>query len=156
MKALLLSTLLLACLPVFAAEEPAAGQDSLQVLVDQQHALKAKLDAGNTDGLTPRQLREVRTAQDQFFAVTQGKSTLDQLSINEKVTVENALERINATVKNSRAATDDQNVCWRERPSGTTMKVTRCGTKAEMRQAREGARDYLDRPKTCGRDCGGL
>ena len=156
MKALLLSTLLLACLPVFAAEEPAAAQDSLQVLVDQQHALKANLDAGKTDGLTPRQLREVRTAQEQFFAVTEGKSTLDQLSISEKITVENALERINATVKNTRAAADEQNVCWRERASGTTLKVTRCGTKAEMREAREGARDYLERPKTCGKDCGGL
>jgi hypothetical protein len=54
------------------------------------------------------------------------------------------------------AAGDDQNVCWREKKTGTNVKVTRCGTKAEMREAREGARDYLDRPNTCGADCGAI
>jgi hypothetical protein len=70
--------------------------------------------------------------------------------------MENALERINAEVKNNRAASDDQNVCWRERASGSKMKTTRCGTKAEMREAREGARDYMEKPKACvPPGCGG-
>jgi hypothetical protein len=91
-------------------------------------------------------------AQTEFFAVTEGKSALDELSIDEKIRMENALERINAEVANTRAAKDDQNVCWRERVSGTNMKKTRCGTQAEMREAS----DYLEKPKICvPPGCGG-
>lgn len=138
-----------------SAGEPVTGdQDSLQILIEQQQALRKDLDDGGIEGLTPRQNTIVRKAQTEFFALTEGKKTLDELSIDEKIRVENALEHINAQVKNTRAAADDQNVCWRERVSGTTVKKTRCGTKAEMREAREGARDFLERPKVCGEQCG--
>jgi hypothetical protein len=144
---------------VALAQTDAAGEagskDSLQLIVEQQEILKADLDDGGLTGLTPRQNKLVRKAQDEMFAITAGKTTLDELTIDEKVRLENALERINAEVVNTRGSKDDQSVCWRERMSGTNMKVTRCGTAAEMREAREGARDFLERPKTCGKDCGG-
>jgi len=127
----------------------AQAPESLQVLVEQQTALKADLEDGSIAGLTPRQNSAVRKAQTEFFGITKGKAKLDDLSIDEKIRMENALERINAEVKNTRAASDEQNVCWRERVSGSTRKETRCGTKAEMREAREGARDYMERPKVC-------
>lgn len=154
MKTLLLSVILSAASwAACAADRPLSGDTSLPQLVEQQRALKAQLDAG-TSGLTPRQVKQVRKAQDEFFSIADGKDTLDQLSIDEKIRIENALELINAEVVDTRTASDDQNVCWREKASGTHLKVTRCGTKAEMREAREGARDYLDRPKACGADCG--
>ena len=54
-----------------------------------------------------------------------------------------------------RAGRDEQDVCWRERMSGTSRMVTRCGTEKERDQAREGARDFLQRPKICsGPGCG--
>jgi hypothetical protein len=107
--------------------------------------------------MTARQNKLVGKAQDEFFAITQGKTKLDELSIGEKFRMENALERINAEVKNTRVASDEQNVCWQERVSGSTMKKTRCGIKAEMREAREGARDYIiEKAKVCvPRGCGG-
>lgn len=156
MRALLLSLLLLSA-PVLAVEEAASPDPaSLQLLIDQQRELKARLDAGDTVGLTPRQIREVRNAQDRFFSIIEGKKTLDELTIDQKIDVENALERINANVKNTRAAANDRNVCWRERVSGTTVKKTRCGTEAEMREAREGARDFLEKGKVCvPPGCGG-
>lgn len=139
-----------ASLTARAVEPPSAQEDdSLQVLVTQQQALKTDVEDGGIDGLTPRQNSIVRKAQAEFFAVTQGKSKLDELSIDEKIRMENALERINAEIVNTRAASDDQNVCWRERMSGTGLKKTRCGTKAEMREAREGARDFMEKPKVC-------
>jgi hypothetical protein len=157
MKVAMMSMILmLACSTAGAWDQPAAQQESLQVLVDQQHDLQARMAKGDTLGLTPRQLTLVRKAQTDFFSATDGKSSLDQLSIDEKIRVENALQRINAEVVNTRSASDNQNVCWRERVSGTSLKKTRCGTKAEMREAREGARDYLERPKTCGQQCSGL
>lgn len=125
------------------------NEDGLQMILKQQKELKVDLDDGGIDGLTPRQNKLVRKAQDEVFAVTEGKGTLDELSIDEKIRVENALERINAEIVNTRDASDDQNVCWRERVSGTGVKKTRCGTKAEMREAREGARDFMEKPKVC-------
>ena len=156
MKALMTLVLALASVTAWAAEGTVEGQDSLQILVDQQRALKTDLEDGGIDGLSARQNRIVREAQTEFFTLTDGKARLDDLSMDDKIRLENALERINAEVKNSRAATDEQNVCWRERVSGSGRKTTRCGTKAEMREAREGARDYLERPKTCGDKCGGF
>jgi hypothetical protein len=97
-------------------------------------------------------VKQVRKAQDEVSSIVDGKDTLDQLSIDEKVRIENALELIDAKVVDTRAASDDQDVCWRERASGTHLKVTRCGTRAEMREAREDARDHLDRPKPCRAD----
>ena len=136
-------------LTAVATAQSAAEQDSLQVLIAQQQALRADLQDGGIDGLNARQNKLIGKAQDEFFAVTEGKTKLDDLSIDEKIRMENALERINAEVKNTRVAGDDQNVCWRERVSGSTMKKTRCGTKAEMREAREGARDFMEKPKVC-------
>jgi hypothetical protein len=146
--------LLLLLLPCMATA--AAGVDDLQSILTQQRELKSDIEAGRTDGLTTRQVNVIRKAQDQVFKVAEGKQSLDQLSMDEKVQLENALERINAQVVNTRAASDDQDVCWRERKTGSSVKVTRCGTQAEMREAREGARDFLERPKVCGENCGGL
>ena len=137
----------------YAQGQPVAGaageEDRLQVILKQQQELKTELDDGGIEGLTPRQNTLIRKAQAEVFAVTNGKARMDDLSIDEKIHLENALERINAEVKNTRAGSDEQNVCWRERVSGTGMKKTRCGTKAEMREAREGARDFLEKPKVC-------
>jgi len=98
----------------------------------------------------------VRKAQAEVFAVTEGKHRMDELSMEEKICLENALERINAQLVNTRAASDEQNACWRERVSGTAVKKTRCGTQAEMREAREGTRDFLEEAKICvPPGCGG-
>lgn len=139
----------------FAQVAP-AEEDGLQQILKQQKALRADLEDGGLEGLTPRQNTLVRKAQVEVFAVTEGKGRLEDLSMEEKIRLENALERINAQVVNTRAASDKQNVCWRERMSGTTMKKTRCGTQAEMREAREGARDFLEKGKVCvPPGCGG-
>lgn len=138
------------------AASPGSNDDGLQMILKQQQALKADLDDGGIEGLTPRQNTVVRKAQIEVFAVSEGKTRLDDLSMEEKIRLENALERINAEIVNTRAASNNQNVCWRERMSGTTMKKTRCGTQAEMREAREGARDFLEKSKICvPPGCGG-
>lgn len=147
--------LLLACTNVSSqstapgATEPVA--DGLAVIVEQQRGLRGDLDAGAIAGLTPRQVQQVRKAQAEVFALAEGKATLDALSIDEKVRLENALERINAIVVDARGGGGEanRNVCWRERTTGTAMMTTRCGTVAEKEQAREGARGFLERPRVC-------
>lgn len=153
--ALLLALVIASSSPLAAsAQDTAAEPQKLDLILAQQRELKRELDTGKVDGMTTRQVNAIRKAQADVFAATDGKTSLDQLSMDEKVQLENALERINAEVRNTRSAHDDKQVCWRERTSGTTMKVTRCGTEAEKREAREGARDFLDRPKVCGARCG--
>ncbi|GAB3373780.1 hypothetical protein GCM10027431_25840 [Lysobacter rhizosphaerae] len=155
-RTLLALALFVATGVALAQAAPAAEDDGLQMILKQQQALKADLDDGGIEGLTPRQNTIVRKAQIEVFAVSEGKSRLDDLSMEEKIRLENALERINAEIVNTRAASNNQNVCWRERVSGTTMKKTRCGTQAEMREAREGARDFLEKGRVCvPPGCGG-
>ena len=125
------------------------ARDGLDVILEQQRELKADLEDDGIEGLTPRQNTLVRKAQAEVFTVTQGKHQMAELSMEEKIRLENALERINAQIVNTRAGSDEQNVCWRERVSGTAMKKTRCGTQAEMREARDGARDFLEKAKIC-------
>lgn len=151
MRALLLVALLLLA-PIGAIAEE--QNTSLQVLVEQQIALREELARGPQD-LTPRQVGIMRKAQDEFFRLVEDKTTMDQLAIHEKVQVENALERINAQLVGTNAASADQNVCWREKTTGTKMNATRCGTQQEIDQAREGARGFLEKPKICsGSSCG--
>ena len=148
MRTVLLAALL-ALLPMgVIAQEVTPEVDSLQVLVDQQTALRDELGKGAKD-LTPRQVGVVRKAQDEFFRLVEGKSTLDQLSIDDKVRLENALERINAQLIDTNSARANQEVCWREKTTGSKMQVTRCGTQQEIDDAREGARGFLQRPKIC-------
>ena len=153
LMALLLALAMVLPFDAFAQDE-AAPPEKLDRILAQQNELKRDLDAGKTEGMTTRQVNAIRKSQAEVFAVTEGKTSLDELSLDDKVRLENALERINAEVKNTRAGRDDKQVCWRERMSGTNTKVTRCGTEAEMREAREGARDFLERPKVCGDRCG--
>jgi len=142
--------LLMVALLVLAPMASAANQESssLQMMVEQQVALRAELAQGPQD-LTPRQVGIMRKAQDEFFRIVEGKTTMDQLAIDEKVQLENALERINAQLVGTNAARANQEVCWRERTVGSKMQVTRCGTQQEIDEAREGARGFLDKPKIC-------
>ena len=124
------------------------GGTSLQVLVEQQEALRAQLTEG-IDGVTPRQVRLIDKAQGEFFAIVKGKQSLDELGIEEKIRVENALETINAQIANTRFSADDQQVCWREVQVGSKMMVTRCASQKELDDTKQGARDFMNRPRIC-------
>lgn len=126
-----------------------AGGTSLQMLVEQQEALRAQLSDGGIDGITPRQARLIDKSQGEFFAIVKGKQSLDELGIEEKIRVENALETINAQVANTRFAADDQQVCWRETKLGSKMTVVRCASQKELDDTTQGARDFMNRPRIC-------
>lgn len=122
--------------------------DKLALIREQQQSLKASIDAG-TSGLSPRQVRVVRKEQDEVFAIAGSNARFDQLNIEEQIRLENALERINANVVGTRAAQENQDVCWTEAKTGSKLKVTRCGTQEEIDEARRGARAWMEKPKIC-------
>lgn len=129
--------------------------DRLALILEQQHALKASIDAG-TSGLSPRQVRVVRKEQGEVFAIAGKSASIDQLNIQEQIRLENALERINANVVGTRVAQETQDTCWSEAKTGSKMKVTRCGTQEERDEARRGARAWMEKPKICvPPGCGG-
>ena len=144
---LMVAVLMLA--PLASAAEPEEPKSaSLPEMVEQQVALRDELARGPQD-LTPRQVGIMRKAQAEFFRLVDGKTSMDQLAIHEKVQLENALEKINAQFVGTNRAAADQNVCWREKTTGSRMQVTRCGTQQEIEDAREGARGFLLKPKVC-------
>jgi hypothetical protein len=145
------SFLLLLGLSCWFAAVPlrAAEVDPLQRIREQQTTLQTALDSRQAEALTPRQVKVIRKAQGEVFALIEGKSRLDELAIDDQVRLENALERINAEVKGTRLAGEEKTVCWRERPSGSMIEVTRCGTQEEIDEARRGARAFMERPRVC-------
>lgn len=122
---------------------------TLEQIIQQQQALRAQLDSGDVADLTPRRVRIIRKTQDQVFRLAEGKTRLDQLNVEERVQLENALESINAEVVGTRVAQEGRDVCWTEAKTGSKMKVTRCGTQEEIDEARRGARAWMDKPKIC-------
>lgn len=138
-----------------ASRAQAADAASLEQIIEQQRGLRAQLDRGETAGLSPRRVRVVRQAQDQVFRLTEGKTQLDQLNIEQRVQLENALEVINAEVVGTRVARENRDVCWTEARSGSKLKATRCGTQEEIDEARRGARAWMEKPRICsGPGCG--
>lgn len=137
----------------------AQGQDPLPRIMKQQQQLRLDIDAG-MEGLTPRQARIIRKAQEEFFAATEGVQSIEQLSIQDKVRMENALETINAQVVNTSASRSDQDICWRESKTGSRTKVTRCGTKEEIEQTRRDSQSAMEKARICdassGTSCGAI
>ena len=149
-RAVLLAVVLLGFLPVAAQTSTSPdAPDGLRRIVAQQEVIRADLADGGMEGVTPRQALTIQKAQKQVFAIAGNHSSLDELTIDQKISLENALEQINAAMVNTRKGDDAQNVCWRERATGSSIQVTRCGTAAEIREARDGARGFMERPRVC-------
>lgn len=149
-RAILLAAVLPGLVPVAAqTSAPPGAADGLRRIVEQQEAIRADLADGGLEGVTPRQALAIQKAQKQVFAITADHRSLDELTIEQKIGLENALEQINAAMVNTRKGEDAQNICWRERATGSSIQVTRCGTAAEIREARDGARGFMERPRVC-------
>ena len=93
--------------PLVAAESNASANATLPQILEQQRGIRSALDAGTLDGLTPRQVNAIRRAQTEVFSLTDGKPDLDALSLDEKARLHNALEQINAEMKQTRLAQDE-------------------------------------------------
>lgn len=131
---------------------PPEQADGLQVIVEQQRELQRGLDG--IEGLTPRQRNAIRKHQQQVFTLTEGRHRLDELNIDEKVKLDNALERINAELAGTRSAREAEDQCRRERRNGRAMETTQCATAGERDQVRENSRNVLERRRICEGVCG--
>ena len=140
--------LLMLCLCTAGAAFAEEAADKLGEIRVQQVELQRQLDAGELV-LTPRQTNALRKAQAEAFEIMQGAESLESLDMNKRVRLENALERINAVVVDTSAASSEKQVCKRVALTGTAMKTTRCATQAEWDQLRETSRNALERRSVC-------
>lgn len=123
-------------------------------IVEQQRSIAKQIETPETTGLEPRQIEAVRAAQVDVFAAIGDRRELSELNADEQVSLKNALERIDVAMKGTPFAERNREKCWRERKVGSTMKVTRCATQAELDQLREGARDWYEKADICIEGCG--
>lgn len=136
------------CLTVFALSAWAQERlDPLPDIVAQQHALKAEIESGSAP-YSKRQIREIRRSQDIVFSTIGDETSLAALSIDERVELQNALERINSEVAHGSVRPRATN-CRREPKLGSKFKSTLCASRAERDEIRDGARDYMQRPRVC-------
>ena len=136
---------LLAATSLAVAQAPA----KLEQIREQQTQLRADLDAGKVK-VTPRVALQVRRDQDIVFELLQRKPTLEAMNIQERINLDNALERINASLQGTRVATEKKDVCRYQSVTGSREKQMVCGTQDARDIAREGARAYLEKPRICG------
>lgn len=126
-----------------------AAAVGLEAIVKEQRQIEAELSQGDMDDLTPRSKRLLKSTQDDIFSIAEGKSSLDDMSPDDQIRFKNAVEQVNSIVSNSRRVEEKKDFCWRERQVGSQVMKTVCGTEEERKAIRQGARDYLNRPRTC-------
>jgi len=122
--------------------------ESLPDIRQQQERVRDDLAAGELV-LEASKRQVVDKEQRVVFALIDGKSSLGELSPAQRVSLRNALETINAALSGTAGAEEDREVCWQEKRTGSKLVTTVCGTVRERQQAKEGARDYLQRPRLC-------
>ncbi|TZF89733.1 hypothetical protein [Cognatilysobacter lacus] len=143
-------------LAALLATSVALAQDTpkVELIRAQQTQLRADMDAGKV-ALTPRDALQVRKDQDTVFEIIGRKPSLEAMNIQERVTLDNALERINASVQGTRVADDRKDVCRYQRVTGSKQLQLVCGTQDDRDRARQGARAYLEKTRICEPPCNG-
>lgn len=125
-----------------------ARAESLAEIRQQQTQIQEELARGELV-LDARSKRTVEVQQRIVFALIEGRVEVGELTPPKQVELRNALEKIRAAVSQDALAEADREVCWQERRTGSKLTTTVCGTVRERQQAKEGARDYLQRPRIC-------
>lgn len=138
------------------ADQEAQGPDNLGAAVAQQREIRAALEVNDSryDYLGKNRRQNVLNAQDRLFAMTEGKTALEQLSPNDQVRAFNQLKRIEALLVHKDA--DRREVCEHGKLTGTNRQQLMCYDKAEQDERRDRARDSLMfRPACTTKDCFG-
>ena len=136
-----------------------ASADKAAMILQQQREIRAESDAstGAYARFGSAALTRMHAAQDQIFSLLDGGRSVEQLRPDQQVELFHSIEEVKAIL-----AENDRNrqKCWRERKLGTTLKITRCATLAEIEQVRRDSEQWKADPTICGQrdavtDCSG-
>ena len=114
----------------------------LAPIVAEQQSLRADIQAaqGRFGKLPERTREDLLSRQAKLLASLEGKTTTDDLPLQERIEAFNTLEWIKATVNNAR---DQEMVCRREKALGSNRASTRCMTWGDRKAADAAAQQAL-------------
>lgn len=144
MRGLIFAAVLLASTAAAASDVAPRPPLAISAITAQQKQIHDDVIAqrGRYKDMPASTRSELLSKQAEVLAMIEGKSSSSDLSQEQQVQVFNRLEWIEAAINN---AEDERMVCKREKTIGSTRITRVCRTVAQEREAREAARDELDR-----------
>jgi hypothetical protein len=146
MKKWMFSLTFMLALGAFAPTAMAAIDEALDLEKVRAQQAEIRSDAKARTGLykdmSETTRRELFTRQNRVLVTIGDKATGAQLTENQRLAVFNDLEWIEAAINK---AEDERMVCERRAKLGSNRKERVCMTAAQMREARERARDEMMR-----------
>ena len=129
------AAMLLSC-PTFAEDAIVIDSTPDQIRAaqaQQRQAIERK--SGNYSHFTDAERKAIFAKQDEVSTLIQGKTTIDELSPNDKIALANGLEAVRALVAR---AEDGRLICERIKPLGSNRPQNKCMSVGERRRLREG------------------
>ena len=112
-----------------------------------------KLESKSYEHVDNEQRRNIEEAQDQIESVLTGKSSMDQLSDDERLKLFNAHEHVVAIMNDAEL---DRRICKREKKIGSHRGELVCHTQRQLDEERQLNRNRMQRTRICqGLGCGG-
>lgn len=115
--------------------------ESLPQIVGKQQQIRSEIEqgAGRFEQMPSIKKRRILDQQTRLFTLTQDKTSLDELSPDQRIQFDNLLGQINAAIANRE---DERMVCESVATTGSRMKTRVCKSvaqrDAERRNAQEG------------------
>ena len=126
--------------------------DTRRILAEQQDIrAESEQPMGKYSRFNDAARARLHRAQDTIFAILSEDKALEQLRKDQQVELMNAIEEVKAVLAENE---NDKLECWRERKTGTTMKVTRCETVAQRERIMKDAQAWKEKPSNCVGECG--
>lgn len=112
------------------AAEPTTQTQSVGEILQVQHDLRAKLDHPNGEysRFSQDAISRMQRAQDKVFSMLNGVESLDELNLDQKTDLSNALDEVKAILL---ANEQNRMICHRERKTGTNLLQRHCETVAQ-------------------------
>lgn len=147
------SILFVALLSVSLSAYASFGATDVRQILAEQRGIRDQAEAplGKYSRFSEQAQARLYRAQDVIFEILADGRALEQLDPNTQVRLMNAVEEVKAVLSENEG---DKLECWRERKTGTSMKVTRCETVAQRERLREEARHWKSRGDICVQDGG--
>ncbi|MBD9479427.1 hypothetical protein [Pseudoxanthomonas sp. PXM02] len=151
-KAIVLGVLLAASSAAHAKIDSLSTRDASSSKLDVQSPFEAQRQKILNDlaggekyvEINPHDANKVKEALSRMSGqLARGNGTVDGLSAEQRVTVLNDQELINAIL--TRAGEDSRLICKREKPVGTRRTITHCITVAERRRHRDEVQNEMDK-----------
>lgn len=107
-----------------------AESDSADIapLLERQREIAAMIRS-RPKSLGEEQRQTVLREQATISAITEGKTSLSELAPEQRTQLMDAIEKVDAAIKEARAADEGRLICRRERAVGSSMPKTYCRTR---------------------------